>query len=200
MRKGPESCRSCERITNNFKLLRNKYPNYHNLPVKGRGDLNSKVCIVGLAPGLHGANKTGETFTGDYCSNILSQCLVNAGFYTYDSKPLFYLTNAMKCLPPNNKPKISELNQCRQYLKNELDSMINLKSIVALGVNAHNSILRCYHKKVSELKFTHATKHRVGDYVLFDSYHCSKINIQTGRLLKNSLTNILSNVKKETYD
>ena len=200
MNKSPELCRSCERITNNFEVLRGKYPTYHNMPVRGRGDLDSKVCIVGLAPGLHGANKTGKTFTGDFCSNILFQCLVNAGFYTKDLRPLFYLTNAMKCLPPNNKPKISELNQCRQYLKNELDSMRNLRSIVALGVNAHNSIIKCYHKKVGELIFAHATKRRLGDYVLYDSYHCSKINIQTGRLLEKSLTNILSSVKHETYD
>ena len=200
MNKSPELCRSCERITNNFEVLRGKYPTYHNMPVRGRGDLDSKVCIVGLAPGLHGANKTGETFTGDFCSKILFQCLVNADFYTKDSRPLFYLTNAMKCLPPNNKPKISELNQCRQYLKNELDSMRNLRSIVALGVNAHNSIIKCYHKKMGELRFAHATKHRLGDYVLYDSYHCSKINIQTGRLLEKSLTNILSRVKNETYD
>ena len=185
------ACKSCIRIENNFQELRLKYPTYYNLPVGGRGNLSARVCIVGLAPGLHGANKTGQTFTGDYCSEILFQCLRKASLYDNET-PKFYITNALKCLPPNNKPNISELNNCLKYLKNDIISLSNLSVIVALGLHAHNSVLKCYDMKMTKFKFSHGAIHKLDGITLFDSYHCSKININNKRLTKLALVEVLS--------
>ena len=194
------SCSACKRIDTYLKTVRVKYPYYHNLPVPGRGNIESKICIIGLAPGLHGANKTGLVFTNDYCSNILEECLVKAKYYNDDGYPNFFITNALKCLPPANTPLISELNKCSVYLKNELQVMTNLKAVIALGMHAHNSILKCYDYRMSDYKFQHRNIHKLKEFILFDSYHCSRINIQTKRLTKDSLYDVLNHVRESTID
>ncbi len=191
------SCSVCKRISLHLKIVREKYPSYHNLPVPGRGSIESKICIIGLAPGLHGANKTGLVFTNDFCSNILEECLIKEGYYNKDGDPIFYITNALKCLPPSNSPKISELNKCLIHLKNELQSMKNLEAVIALGIHAHNSVLKCYDYPMSAYNFQHENAHKLVEFVLYDSYHCSRINIQTKRLTKKSLCNVLNKVKKK---
>tara|TARA_B100000886_G_scaffold208649_1_gene144375 strand:- start:1015 stop:1620 length:606 start_codon:yes stop_codon:yes gene_type:complete len=190
------SCSACKRINIYLKIVRDKYPNYYNLPVPGRGSISSKICIIGLAPGLHGANKTGMVFTNDFCSNILKECLIKADYYSNNGDPIFYITNALKCLPPANSPKISELNRCTKHLKNELQSMNNLEVVIALGMHAHNSILKCYDYHMSDYKFKHGNIHKLREFILYDSYHCSRINIQTKRLTKESLCDVLKHVKK----
>ncbi len=194
------SCSACKRISAHLKIVREKYPNYHNLPVPGRGSISSKICIIGLAPGLHGANKTGLVFTNDFCSNILEECLVKAKYYSDDGHPIFFITNALKCLPPANSPNISELNKCREHLKNELKAMKNLKAVIALGMHAHNTILKCYDYRMCDYKFQHRNIHKLKEFMLFDSYHCSRINIQTKRLTKESLYDVLSYVRENTID
>ena len=194
------SCRACKRIDTHLSIIRLKYPSYYNLPVPGRGTMSSKICIIGLAPGLHGANKTGSVFTNDFCSNVLEECLVKAGYYDNTGKPIFFITNALKCLPPLNSPKISELNRCSSYLKKELCSMKNLKAVIALGLQAHNSILKCYDYPMSKHKFHHGNIHKLRNFILYDSYHCSRINIQTKRLTKESLLYVLNSVKEKTIN
>ena len=193
MRSNNFSCTLCPRISKNFSLLKQNFPTYHNAPVKGRGDINSKICIVGLAPGLHGANKTGETFKGDFCSNILNTSLHKSGLCNPNQ---FYLTNAMKCLPPHNKPLSSEIKQCSAYLSNELSLMKNLKVIIALGSIAHTSVLKSLQISLKSYKFSHSSTHNLGNIHMIDSYHCSRININTKKLTANMLNMVFDQAKK----
>ena len=194
------SCSVCQRIKTYLVTIRKKFPHYYNLPVPGRGNITSKICIVGLAPGLHGANKTGLVFTNDFCSNILEECLIKAKYYCNDGHPIFFITNALKCLPPANSPNGIELNKCSVHLKNELHAMTNIKAVIALGMHAHNSILKCYDYCMSDYKFKHGRVHKLKEFDLYDSYHCSRINIQTKRLTKGSLHNVLSSARENTIN
>ena len=194
------SCSACKRIKAYLLEVREKYPHYYNLPVPGRGDKTSKICIIGLAPGLHGANKTGLVFTNDFCSKILQECLIEANYYSRDGSPIFFITNALKCLPPANSPKIHELNKCLTHLSSELKEMTNLQAVIALGMHAHNSILKCYDYCMSDYKFKHGRVHKLKEFDLYDSYHCSRINIQTKRLTKGSLHNVLSSARENTIN
>lgn len=194
------SCSACKRIKTYLATVREKYPHYYNLPVPGRGNIASKICIIGLAPGLHGANRTGLVFTNDFCSNILEESLVKANYYSNDGHPIFYITNALKCLPPANSPKTSELNKCLVHLRSELKVLNNLKAVIALGMHAHNSILKCYDYSMSNYKFQHGKAHKLQGFTLYDSYHCSRINIQTKRLTKKSLYDVLTYVRENTIN
>ena len=194
------SCSVCQRIKTYLVTIRKKFPHYYNLPVPGRGNTTSKICIVGLAPGLHGANKTGLVFTNDFCSNILEECLIKEKYYCNDGLPIFFITNALKCLPPANSPNGIELNKCSVHLKNELHAMTNIKAVIALGMHAHNSVLKCYDYRVSDYKFQHGNVHKLKEFMLYDSYHCSRINIQTKRLTKESLCDILRHVRENTIN
>ena len=187
------SCKLCPRISKNLSILKKNFPTYHNKPVIGRGNINSKICIVGLAPGLHGANKTGTTFTGDFCSNILNISLHQSKL---NNPNLFYITNALKCLPPFNKPLSSEIKQCSTYLTNELLLMKNLKVIIALGFVAHKSILSSLKIPLKSYKFSHNTIHNLGNIYMIDSYHCSRININTKKLTISMLNAVFHQAKQ----
>ena len=196
MLKSLDLCTKCHRIRQHLLSLKNVYSNYHNRPVQGSGSKDSKICIVGLAPGLHGANRTGDVFSGDFSGNILNSCLIEAGFSKSFKKNYPFITNADKCYPQNNKPRISEIKNCSYFLSNEILKMKNLKVIVALGKISHDAVLRIFKLVLSEHIFKHGESHSISEKItLIDSYHCSKININTKRVSKKMLRDIFSLAK-----
>jgi len=196
------NCRECPRLAGFLDEVSEKHPDYFAKPVPAFGDDNPKLLIVGLAPGMHGANQTGRPFTGDYAGILLYQTLFDLGLSnqpTSDSAddPLqlhgIRITNAVKCLPPQNKPDTSEIKQCNPYLTSEIDALPTSCRLLALGKIAHDSIIRTYDLKLSALKFGHAAEHDLPDgRKLFDSYHCSRYNTQTRRLTDKMFQEVLS--------
>lgn len=188
-------CALCNRLACFRAKARALYPDQHNAPVPAFGDLNAQLLIVGLAPGLKGANFSGRPFTGDYAGELLYGTLLKFGFargaykaHINDGLILLNtcITNAVKCVPPENKPTGGEINTCRQFLDQELAAMKNLKVIISLGRVSHESVLRAAGKKVSQFKFAHGAVHDVGGgRYLVDSYHCSRYNTNTGRLTED---------------
>ena len=185
-------CTACPRLAEFLADIRQQYPEYHGLPVAPFGGVNPDLLIVGLAPGMHGANATGRPFTGDYAGVLLYETLHKTGFsnqatsdHVDDGLELINcrITNAVKCLPPQNKPTGSEINQCNAFLKAELESLESKRILIALGSIAHNAILKALGLKLSAYKFGHAAEHQLpGGFTLIDSYHCSRYNTQTRRL------------------
>ena len=197
MNKPLDSCTKCHRISKNLLALKNIYTNYHNKPVQGVGSKDSSICIVGLAPGLHGANKTGIVFNGDFSGDILSSCLKSAGFVDPSGKDYPYITNSVKCYPPNNKPYISEIDNCSRFLQSEILNMNNLKVIIALGKISHLAVLKLYKLLPSKYIFQHGNIHKLANnLILIDSYHCSKLNVNTKRVTIQMLNNIFFKAKK----
>jgi uracil-DNA glycosylase family 4 len=175
-----------------LEQVRADYPDYHGLPVEPFGVKNPDLLIVGLAPGMHGANATGRPFTGDYAGVLLYETLFKTGFSNQpesvsrdDGLKLINcrITNAVKCLPPQNKPTGDEIRLCNDFLANELRGLKGRKILIALGSIAHNAILKALGIKQSAHKFGHAAEHQLeGGFTLIDSYHCSRYNTQTKRL------------------
>ncbi len=168
------------------------YPAYHNAPVPAFGTLDARLLVVGLAPGLKGANQTGRPFTGDYAGIVLYNGLLKAGFArgNYDARPDDGLelldcriTNAVRCVPPENKPEPAEITCCNRFLTQEIAAMPGLKTILSLGLVSHNAVLKALGYKASHAKFIHGAAHKLKNGItLVDSYHCSRYNINTGRL------------------
>lgn len=185
-------CRACPRLAGFLDDLREQYPDYHNMPVAAFGDNQPDLLIVGLAPGMHGANASGRPFTGDYAGLLLYETLCKYGFSNRpesvsadDDLVLLNcrITNAVKCLPPQNKPSSDEIRQCNGFLQHEILALKGSKIILALGSIAHNAVLRALRLKQSAYKFAHAAEHVLPDgFTLLDSYHCSRYNTQTRRL------------------
>jgi len=202
------SCKACPRLASFLKEVKQQFPDYYSLPVPAFGDENPDVLIVGLAPGLHGANATGRPFTGDFAGVLLYETLFATGFsnqatsdHIDDGLELFNcrITNAVKCLPPQNKPIGAEINQCNEYLKNELLALKGKKILIALGTIAHNAILKALSLKQSSYKFGHMAEHELPDgYVLIDSYHCSKYNTQTKRLTPEMFEAVFNRARELT--
>ena len=177
------------------------YPNGHNAPVPSFGDINSQLLIVGLAPGLMGANMTSRPFTGDYAGQILYPALIKnnlaVGIYQENINDTLQLvntriTNAVRCVPPQNKPTASEINTCRNFLAEEILSMQNLRVILTLGQIAFNSV-----SKICNLKnyhFAHGAIHDCQQYKIISSYHTSRYNINTNRLSPQMFDNIIKQV------
>ena len=192
----PLDCKQCPRLSNFLQSVKTKYPDYHARPVSAFGDTHPKLLIVGLAPGMHGANRTGRPFTGDYAGILLYQTLHQFGFATRpesvaadDGLQLLgcRITNAVKCLPPENKPMPQEIKQCNQYLAAELNafSQDDGMSVLALGTVAHRAVLMGLQLRLRDYPFGHGTVHQlpVGNGLkLYDSYHCSRYNTNTKRL------------------
>ena len=186
------NCTRCPRLAGFLKEVKQKYPSYYAKPVPPFGDPDARLLIVGLAPGMHGANATGRPFTGDYAGILLYQTLYKYGFASApesvsrdDSLELrnCRITNAVKCLPPENKPIGDEINTCNEFLANELNGLSDNSLVMALGTIAHKSVLRGLGQKQSQFKFAHGAVHRLDDKLtLIDSYHCSRYNTQTRRL------------------
>ena len=185
-------CRDCPRLASFLDQVALKHPDYHARPVAPFGDDNARLLIVGLAPGMHGANASGRPFTGDYAGILLYKTLFEYGFSSHpesvsreDELQLFdcRITNAVKCLPPQNKPQLDEVKQCNHYLRAEIDGLPAPAVIIALGKLAHDAVLRLLGLRLSAHPFKHAGMHPVTEAIcLIDSYHCSRYNTQTRRL------------------
>lgn len=184
-------CQQCPRLAQFLTDVRVQYPDYFARPVPAFGDKNAHLCIIGLAPGMHGANATGRPFTGDHAGILLYQTLHKFGFASApeslaanDSLKLLNcrITNAVKCLPPQNKPVGAEVNTCNQWLAQELKALPDSYVLVALGGIAHKAVIRALALKQSDYPFGHGVEHRLERGILIDSYHCSRYNTQTRRL------------------
>ena len=184
-------CNTCKEIVAHHKLLAKKYPQYHCNPVDGSGDLDSKIILIGLAPGLHGANKTGVPFTSDYSGEIIRKLLSK---FKLDD---IFITNAIKCYPKNNKPSVIAINNCKVHTKRELDSLSNLRVIVTLGAIAYYQILKLYNIESKNNKFKHGNTINLNTNTsLIASYHCSKLNFNTHRIDLTMLEQIFNKAKK----
>ncbi len=187
-----ESCRDCPRLARFLAEVRVAHPTYHALPVAPFGDQHPRLLIVGLAPGMHGANRSGRPFTGDFAGIILYETLYKFGFASApvsvardDGLRLIdcRISNAVKCLPPENKPERDEINRCNHYLAAEIAAFPELEAILALGLIAHEAVLLAHGLKRSTFKFAHGAMHTLPNgKMLFDSYHCSRYNTNTRRL------------------
>ncbi len=184
-------CIQCERLASFLAEVRSEYPDYFARPVPAFGDTAARCCIVGLAPGMHGANASGRPFTGDHAGILLYQTLHKYGFASkaeslsaQDDLQLINcrITNAVKCLPPQNKPVAAEINTCNNWLSAELEALPENHVIIALGSIAHKAVIMGLGLKQSDYKFGHANEHKLDRGVLIDSYHCSRYNTQTRRL------------------
>jgi len=185
-------CQKCPRLVSYLNQIKSDKPDYFSAPVRAFGDAKPKLLIIGLAPGLHGANKTGRPFTGDASGELLYQTLFDLGLASAaeskavdDGLKLFgvRITNAVKCLPPQNAPTTEEVKNCLPYLNEEINNLPQACNLLALGKLAHDAALRAYGLKLTMLKFAHAARHTLPDKrVLIDSYHCSRYNTQTKRL------------------
>jgi uracil-DNA glycosylase len=186
------ACRRCPRLAAFLDAVKAEHPTYYCLPVAPFGDPEARLIIVGLAPGKHGANRTGRPFTGDHAGILLYETLFKQGLASApisrsadDGLRLLdaRITNAVKCLPPENKPLPAEIKTCNQYLSAELAQSKAARVMLALGTIAHLSVLRAYGLAPGKYKFAHAAEHHIGEgRVLIDSYHCSRYNTQTRRL------------------
>lgn len=185
-------CRRCPRLAEFLDTVKADYPTYFAAPVAPFGDPSARLLIVGLAPGMHGANRSGRPFTGDFAGILLYRTLYEFGFA---SAPLSEavddglqlkncrITNAVKCLPPQNKPEPAEIRTCNDFLRHELAEFPEGGVIVALGTIAHQAVMRGFGLKAGDFKFAHDAKHALpGQRWLVDSYHCSRYNTQTKRL------------------
>jgi uracil-DNA glycosylase family 4 len=186
------ACRRCARLANFLDEVRSAYPTYRCLPVPPFGDAAARLVIVGLAPGMHGANATGRPFTGDFAGILLYETL---HAYGYASSPVSRtsddpmalvdcrITNSVKCLPPANKPTPAEVRTCNDYLVADLATVPHGGAVLALGRIAHEAALVALGVRRSDHPFAHGARHDVADgLALFDSYHCSRYNTNTGRL------------------
>jgi uracil-DNA glycosylase len=188
----PLGCRQCPRLVELRRSLKKAHPDWWNAPVPAFGDPDAWLAIVGLAPGKEGANRTGRPFTGDASGQTLFATLSKFGFlkgefqnHSDDGVSLngTIILNAVKCLPPENKPNGAEIANCRKYLKKPLHSLPNLRVILALGKIAHDSLIRMEGLRLTDNQFAHGAAHPLsGDRVLIDSYHCSRYNMNTKRL------------------
>jgi uracil-DNA glycosylase family 4 len=195
------NCRRCPRLAAFLDEGRSRHPGYHCAPVAPFGDPAPRLLVVGLAPGFHGANATGRPFTGDYAGVLLYDTLHRCG---WASAPVSSsrddglmltgarITNAVKCVPPENKPTPAEIATCNSFLHAELTSLPAATVVLALGAIAHGAVLRAAGLKASACKFAHGAEHRLpGGRVLIDSYHCSRYNTNTRRLTEEMFREVV---------
>lgn len=185
-------CPRCPRLVTFRELWRQREPSWFNAPVASFGPRDARLLIVGLAPGLRGANRTGRPFTGDWAGDLLYATLIEHGFArgVYDERPDDGLTltdaritNAVRCVPPENKPLPVEIHACRPFLEAQIAALPRLKAMVALGQVAHQSAIKAAGGKLPKYRFAHNATHKLPSGLwLVDSYHCSRYNTNTGRL------------------
>lgn len=207
-------CRLCPRLAEFLDKVRVEHPDYHALPVNSFGKENSHFLIVGLAPGMHGANRTGRPFSGDHAGNLLYRSLHRYGFASVP-EPLdaagnantalelqgCRITNAVRCLPPQNKPELGEIRSCNAYLAKELELLPQAAAILALGGIAHRAILMALQLPLSSFAFAHGARHALPcGLTLFDSYHCSRYNTQTKRLTSDMFETVIGNIAAHVAD
>jgi uracil-DNA glycosylase len=198
-------CPRCDRLVAFRALWRGKQPTWFNAPVPSFGSARARVLIVGLAPGLRGANRTGRPFTGDYAGDLLYATLKHNGFAVgeYAARPDDGLclvdariTNAVRCVPPENKPIGEEIRQCRDFLKATIAEMPNLAAIVALGRTAHDTVVATLGHRLAAFRFGHGACHALDSVTLFDSYHCSRYNTNTGVLTPDMFRGVFAAVRR----
>lgn len=202
---GPD-CPRCPRLAAFRANWRAKEPTWFNAPVSSFGPADARVAVIGLAPGLRGANRTGRPFTGDYAGDLLYATLGEYGFAHghYAARPDDDLTlvdcrivNAVRCVPPDNKPTPEEISTCRDFLKGDIARMGRLCAAVALGRIAHNSFIATMGGRQAAYPFSHGGVHAIGGITLYDSYHCSRYNTNTGRLTAKMFGAIFAAVRSQ---
>jgi uracil-DNA glycosylase family 4 len=200
------NCPLCPRLATFREAARVREPNWFNSPAPSFGDPKGRLLIVGLAPGLQGANRTGRPFTGDFAGDLLYATLLEYGFAkgVYQARPDDGLTlvdcrigNAVRCVPPQNKPLPLEINTCRQFLVATIETMTNLRAIVALGRVAHESTLKALRLRAAAAPFAHGAIHPAGGLKLYDSYHCSRYNTNTGVLTPEMFRSVFAKVRAD---
>lgn len=203
-REPERDCPLCPRLVAYREQTRALEPEWFNAPVPSYGDLKARLLIVGLAPGLRGANRTGRPFTGDYAGDLLYATLLKFKFATGKFEARIddtlklkdaRVTNAVRCVPPENKPTPTEINTCRSFLIDEITARKELRVIVALGRVAHDSVLRAIGIKLASAPFAHGALHKLGTITLFDSYHCSRYNTNTGVLTEAMFESVFAAVR-----
>ena len=200
------NCPLCPRLADFRAQIRAREPDWFNSPVPPFGDPAGQLLIVGLAPGMQGANRTGRPFTGDYAGDLLYATLLEYGFAKghYQARPDDGLmlvdcriSNAVRCVPPQNKPQPAEINVCRQFLIATIETMPNLRAIVALGRVAHESTLKALGLRAAAAPFAHGAVHRARATKLYDSYHCSRYNTNTRVLTPQMFRSVFAKVRAE---
>lgn len=200
----PKDCAACPRLAEFRQANAATHPDYHNAPVPAFGPLEADLLVVGLAPGMHGANATGRPFTGDYAGEVLYPALLKCGLASGvyarrrdDGLTLRHcrITNAVRCLPPQNKPETAEIRNCNCYLKAEIAAMPKLKVVLTLGLVAHKAVLGALGYKQSSCAFGHGALHRLENgRILVNSYHTSRYNMNTGRLTEAMFDEVMARI------
>jgi uracil-DNA glycosylase len=203
------NCPLCPRLAEFREQARAREPGWFNAPVASFGDANARLLIVGLAPGLQGANRTGRPFTGDFAGDLLYATLLEYGFAkgVYQARPDdgmklvdCRISNAVRCVPPQNKPLPIEINTCRQFLSATIATMPKLRAIVALGRIAHESTVKAFGLRNAAVPFAHGAAHKAGHIGLYDSYHCSRYNTNTGVLTPKMFRDVFARVRADLGD
>lgn len=199
-------CKDCDRLAEFLAESKQKFPEYFCKPVPPFGDEKAKLLIVGLAPGLHGANATGRPFTGDYAGILLYETLYKFGFSSASESVSVddglqltnaRITNAVKCVPPQNKPTPAEIKTCNQYIQQELLALSQNNIVLALGRIAHETTLRSLGLRLKDYPFGHGTVHDLPDqFTLVDSYHCSRYNTSTKRLTVEQFEAVFAKIQE----
>ena len=211
----PEAdCQICPRLAEYRAANRAAEPGWFNGPVPCFGDPQAELLIVGLAPGVTGANRTGRPFTGDWAGDLLYQTLAKFGFCegVYDRNHMIghiddglrlrncMITNAVRCVPPQNKPVGAEINNCRPFLAARLAGLPKLKIVLSLGKISHDSVLRATNTKLKDAPFGHATAYQLADFTLVSSYHCSRYNTNTGRLTEEMFEGVFADIRARLFE
>jgi uracil-DNA glycosylase family 4 len=200
------NCPLCPRLADFREAARTREPGWFNSPVPSFGDPAGRLLIVGLAPGLQGANRTGRPFTGDFAGDLLYATLLEYGFAkgAYKARPDDGLTlvdcrigNAVRCVPPQNKPLPAEINTCRPFLSATIETMKNLRVIVALGRVAHESTVKALKLRSAAAPFAHGAIHQADKLKLYDSYHCSRYNTNTGVLTPQMFRSVFAKLRTD---
>jgi uracil-DNA glycosylase family 4 len=198
-------CRECPRLSRFLDGVKERYPDYYCRPVPPFGAPDARFLIVGLAPGMHGANRSGRPFTGDHAGILLYQMLHKYKFASRDHSESAddglqlidcRITNAVKCLPPDNKPVGAEINTCNSFLANELMALPEDAVVMALGGIAHRAVVKALGFRQAEFKFAHAALHDLEQFKLLDSYHCSRYNTNTRRLTEEMFDAIFAKARE----
>ena len=201
----PRDCPLCPRLAEFRHQNRSAFPDFFNNPVPSFGSLDAPLVIVGLAPGLKGANRTGRPFTGDYAGDLLYASLKRHGLArgNYQARPDngfelvgVRITNAVRCVPPGNKPLPVEIGTCRKFLAAEIPAMPNLRAILALGQIAHNSVVSTLALKKKDHGFAHGARRQSGALIILASYHCSRYNTNTGVLTEAMFDAVVAAAKE----
>lgn len=202
----PKDCGRCPRLVDYRRRVAAEHPDWYGGAVPSFGDGGARLLVLGLAPGVTGAHRTGRPFTGDYAGDLLYATLTKFGFANgaFDARvddglelSDCMVTNAVRCVPPQNKPVGAEINACRPFLAARIDALPRLRAVVCLGRIAHDSLLRGLGARLADHPFAHRARHDIGGLAVFDSYHCSRYNTNTGRLTPEMFEAVFRDVRAE---